>query len=273
MTDIAARRSWIEVEGIGRTFEVTIASGCDEYEQAFLLLAEKYRARGYEASGVKLFRFTPFHVLPETITVVAKHGGRVVATLSMVPDSDLLGLPLEAIYPEEVARLRGEGRKIAEVTSLADDGLGHREFLKVFRAMIRLVQQYHVRNGGDTWVITVNPRHAAFYRKVMGGVPLAGLRAYPSVGGAPAEAQMTDLATMAERAPEMFERIFGESLSEETLTPADRPDDHVEFFGQHSTAADLRTIRAVAEAVERRDRPSDLPFPKRAIARQLLPAA
>ena len=175
-----------------------IASGSEEFEQAFLLLARKYQAKGYENPGAKLFRFTPFHVLPETITVVAMEGARVVATLSLVPDTTLLGLPMESIYPDEVAGFRREGRRLAEVTSLADDGLGPREFIQVFEAMIQLVQQYHLRIGGDTWLVTVNPRHAVFYRKAMGARPFGDRRVYPSVANAPAEACMTDLPGMKE---------------------------------------------------------------------------
>ena len=235
----------IEVEGAGRTFEVKIASGSDEFEQAFLLLAQKYQAKGYEDAGAKLFRFTPFHVLPETITVVARDGARVVATLSMVPDTALLGLPMESIYPEEVARLRREGRRLAEVTSLADDGLGHREFLAVFEAMIRLVQQYHLRIGGDTWLVTVNPRHAAFYRKVMGAV---ALRRSPDLSrrsrDAPAEAYLIDLPDdEGERPEDVRPDLRRPPLPESVLTPPARPADHVDFFGEHSTAADRRTIR------------------------------
>ena len=241
----------IEVDGIGRTFSVKIASGYDDYEQAFLLLAEKYQARGYEEPGIKLFRFTPFHVLPDTITVVAREGGRVAATLSMVPDTSLLGLPLEAIYSEEIDGLRRRGRKLVEVTSLADDGLAIREFLPVFVTMIRLILQCHVRAGGDSWVIAVHPRHGSFYRRVMGLVPLGGRRSYPAVLDAPAEAYWGDPESMRRNAPQMFARIFGDPLPEAALTPPLRPADHVEFFGTHSTVADRPTIREIALAVER----------------------
>ena len=64
-----AHRGWVEVAGSGRDFRVGIASGPDDFEQAFLLLAENYQARGYEQAGTELFRFTPFHVLPDTIDV------------------------------------------------------------------------------------------------------------------------------------------------------------------------------------------------------------
>jgi hypothetical protein len=250
MTGLAARRIRNCVEVGGRIFEVKIASSSDEFEQAFLLLALKYQAKGYENSGAKLFRFTPFHVLPETITIVAMEGTRVAATLSMVPDTSLLGLPMESIYPEEVAGFRREGRRMAEATSLADDGLGPREFIRVFEAMIQLMKQYHLRIGGDTWLAAVNPRHSAFYRKVIGAVPFGDRRSYPSVANAPAEAYIADVPGIKERAPKMFDKLFGTPLPEPVLTPSARPADHVDYFAEHSTAADHRTIRAIAEFVE-----------------------
>ena len=183
---------------------------------------------------------------------MARDAGRVVATLSLVPDTTLLGLPMEAIYGEEIAGLRRQGRGLAEVTCLADDGLGPREFLPVFLAMIRVVLQYHARNGGDTWVVAVNPRHARFYRQAMGGVPLGERRDYPSVCDAPAEALWVDPPLMKANAPATYDQMFGQLLPEAALNPASRPPDHVDFFGTHSTTNDLATIREVASAVERR---------------------
>src|SRR5258708_1057101 len=74
----------------------------------------------------------------------------------------------------------------------AEGGRGFREFVAVLVAVVRLVLQCHVKGGGDSWVIAVNPRHRAYYRKVMGFVPLGGRRAYPAVLDAPAEALMVD---------------------------------------------------------------------------------
>ena len=128
----------ITVSGIERTIEIKIASERGEREQAFRLVAASYRARGYEVDGTRPFRFTPYHALPGTVTFIAKHGDRVVATLSLVPDTALLGLPMESIYADEIGALRRERRRLTEVISLAEEGLTIREFLRVFPAMIRL---------------------------------------------------------------------------------------------------------------------------------------
>jgi N-acyl amino acid synthase FeeM len=240
----------ITIESEGREIEVRLASGRDDFAQAFRLLAEKYQARGYDEPGSKLFRFTPYHVLPGTITVVARAGDRVIATLSMVPDTPFLGLPLESTFPEEIARLRGEGRRLAEVTSLADVGLSPRGFLPILLAMTRLVHQYHERQGGDAWVIAVNPRHGGFYRKVLGFTPIGDRRSHPAVLDAPAEAYLLDLDMLRSNAPRMFEKIVGDDLPEEALTPPPRPDDHVEFYASHSPADEGRRMLELARAVE-----------------------
>jgi hypothetical protein len=233
-----------------RAFEVKVATERGEFEQAFQLLAARYQARGYEDPSPKLFRFTPFHVLPDTVTFVAKHGDRVVATLSLVPDTSLLGLPMECIYGEEIARLRREGRRLAEATSLADGGLGTREFIQVFTALIKLAMQYHLRQGGDGWVITVNPRHRNYYRKVLGFEPLGPCRSYPMVRDHPAEAFLLDVDLMKANAPRMHGEILGEPLPESVLTAPERSPEHSRYFGERSTQADCRAILEILRFVE-----------------------
>ena len=246
----------IAVGGLGRPIRVKLASDRDEFEQAFRLVADRYRARGYDTPGSGEFRFTPHHALPGTVTFVAKDGDRVVATLSLVPDNDTLGLPMESIYGEEIAALRWEGRTLGEVTCLAEEGLNPREFLKVFSVMIRVMFQYHVRRGGDTWVITVNPRHRSYYTKVLGFAPLGPCRSYSSVGDAPAEAFYLDVDLMQEGAPEKHREVFGEVLPWPVMTPLSKSADHALFFGPRSTQANFRTILKVLAAGKRVDRPA-----------------
>ena len=96
----------IEVPGIGPKVHVKIASELDEFKGAFRLLATNYQACGYESRGAGVYRFTPYHVLPTTVTVVAKHENHVVATLSVVLDTEVCGLPMESVYGAEIDGLR-----------------------------------------------------------------------------------------------------------------------------------------------------------------------
>lgn len=240
----------IEVAGLSRTITVQIATQRAEFQGAFQLLAANYQARGYEAPSTKLFRFTPYHVLPDTITLVAKYQREILATLSLVPDTSLLGLPMESIYGPEIGALRRQGRRLAEATSLADRNLAPREFLQVFVAFIKVVMQYHVRQGGDSWVITVNPRHRNFYLKVLGFTPLGPRRSYPTVQDHPAEAYLLDLKRMRANAPRMFQTIFGETLPDAVLEPPHWSPRMATYFGNRSTLVDRRTIRDIRLWVE-----------------------
>src|SRR5579864_7543332 len=208
----------ISVPDVPRETKVKIANEPKEWEEAFCLVAASYRARGYEHSSSKNLRFTPYHALPGSVTFVAKQQEKVIATLSLIPDNTLLGLPLESLYGSEIDGLRAAGRRIVEVTSLADQGLGLREFTPIFIALMRLMSQHGIRENADTWVITINPRHRLFYTKVMGFVSLGPQRLYPSVQNHPAEAYMLDVPLLKTNAPQMYEKLFGEQLPDDALT-------------------------------------------------------
>jgi hypothetical protein len=239
----------VPVPGIGRDIAVKIASERAEWEEAFLLVAQNYRNRGYEPADAKGFRFTPFHALPDTTTFVAKHNDHVVATLSLVVDNTLMGLPLESIYGPEVHALRAEGAKLGEVTSLADTGLGVREFLQVFVTMIKLMVHYHVAHGGDCCVISVNPRHRSFYSKVIGFVPLGPCRSYPCVQDAPAEAYVVTMPIMKQNAPRMHDEIANQVTPPALLAPRQMPAHLVRHFGGNSTQTNHRAVQDVLDYV------------------------
>ena len=243
------------VPGLARDIRVKIASERHEFKQAYELVAANYRARGYEIPSDKPYRFTPFHALPGTITLVALHDDRVHATITQVPDSHILGLPMakSLIYGPEVAqKLRvNRGLRPAEAISLADNGLTIREFIQVFKALIKLGMQYYRRRGGDGWIITVNPRHSSFYQKVLGFTPLGPQRSYPTVQNHPAEAYLVTAATMAANVPQMHQEIFGDDLPEPVLTAGQWSKEHVRYFGARSSQLEKRDLDTLLETIER----------------------
>lgn len=107
--------------------------------------------------------------------------------------------------------------------------------------MIRLVCQYHVRHEGDSWLITVNPRHSAFYRRVLGFVPIGPCRSYSAVGDHPAEAFLLDVDLMRESVPKKHWEIFGESLPWAVLTPSQWPADYAQDFAARPCQEDRET--------------------------------
>ena len=237
----------IPVKGISRAIDVKIASTQSEWEQAFQLAASSYQARGYETPGANRLRFTPYHALPDTLTLVAKHEDRVVATFSVVMDNTLLGLPMEDVYPDEIAALRHQGRRLAETTTLADAGLSIREFIQVFLSLIKLAMQHHRSHGGDTPVIVVNPRHRQFYTKMLGFVPMGCLRTYAAVQDHPAEAFWVDYDLLKVNAPKMYEEIFETDLPREAMFAPKIPRHLIRQFSEQSSLCDLDEIEKILE--------------------------
>jgi hypothetical protein len=240
----------IPVPGISRSIEVKFASTESEWEQAFELAASSYQARGYEPPGTNRLRFTPYHALPDTLVLIAKHEGNVVATFSIVQDNALLGLPMEDAYADEINALRKQGRRLYEATTLADKELSPREFLQVFLTLIRLSMQYHTRSGGDSYVIAVNPRHKKFYTKIIGFVPLGPLRTYAAVQDAPAEAFLLDNQLQRDKTPETYEFMFGESLSREALMAVKMPRSLIRSFSRRSIHCEPEMIERIVAYTE-----------------------
>lgn len=231
----------VKVPGLQRDIWVKMASTREEWEQAFQLVTENYQSRGYEAPSNKL-RFTPYHALPETRVLVAVSDAHVVATLTLVADNAVLGLPLENLYCPEVYALRKQGRRLVETTSLADRHLGFREFLQVFISMMQVGWQYLATQNIETNVITVNPRHSDYYSRVLGYATLGPRRSYAQVQGHPAEAFYLDPALMLARAPGVHQRIFGRRLPREALVAPSLSADLARQFAAQSSQTSVQLV-------------------------------
>src|SRR5436190_2268256 len=128
--------------------ELKVATTRSERQAAFELVYRSYLRAGLCAENPLGLRFTPFQMLPTTDIIVAKLRGEVISTLSLVRDGEL-GLPMEEIYPEEVASRRDCGVRLAEVSCLADRRKDSARFFGLFREMTRLMAQLGKNTGVD----------------------------------------------------------------------------------------------------------------------------
>ena len=101
-------------------------------------------------------------------------------------------------------------RRLSEVVSLAHIGGETRSSLTCTLALFRYIYltAAHLDRRTDL-VITVNPRHVAFYRAKMLFEVIGSERAYGKVGGAPAVLLRLDLVT----APARYQERFGTARS------------------------------------------------------------
>ena len=126
-------------------------------EQTGDLVARRYSSRGF---------LTPRAAAdPNLFTFAAYDSGQLVGTVSVRLDSHS-GLVAEQLYPQEVAGLRAQGLRLCEFTRLALDEQAMS--MEVLGSLFHSCFLYaHVVRQLTHAVIEVNPRHVAFYRRVL----------------------------------------------------------------------------------------------------------
>lgn len=164
-------------------FKLRLATSEDRRKSASVLIEKMYSWRGYGANEVE-------HD-PYRLTLIAYTGDKVAGTLTLGLDSPS-GLVVDELYKAEVEPLRQQGRRIAELTKLAvDEALGSKEVLAAL-FHIAFIYSFHIHKLTD-FVIEVNPRHVAFYKRMLGFELLGDERMCPRVG-APAVLLRLDFA-------------------------------------------------------------------------------
>ena len=161
-------------------------------------------------------RATPYQLLPSTDMIVAELRGQVISTVSLVRDGEL-GLPMESVFPEEVAARRAAGIRLAEVSCLADRRQGTARFFGLFCELSRLMAQLARKTGVDELVVVVNPRHAPLYRRYMAFEQIGDERTYDAVQGFPAVPLSLNFANAKINKPKSWHEFFGEQLPEDAL--------------------------------------------------------
>lgn len=173
-----------------------VADSPDELPAAAALVEARYEDRGYLVDRLD-------DPLQSGVTLIVPVHGAIVGTLTLRFDGPQ-GLCADENYGETVDALRRAGRDVCEVTRLAlEPGVDSCSVLAALFALTFLVSR-HLHGATDIFV-EVNPRHAVFYRKILGFVVAAGRSICPRVM-APAvlmrlelerlEAQLTELGAL-----------------------------------------------------------------------------
>lgn len=141
-----------------QVFKIRLAHSNERVSSASMLVQRKYASRGYQANG--------FEKTPERITLMAFQEDKVIGTLTLGLDSSH-PLLVEELYKPEIASLRAEGRKVCELTKLAIDQTQSAK--RVLASLFHIAYIYgRVMQGHTDVVIEVNPRHVAFYKRMLG---------------------------------------------------------------------------------------------------------
>lgn len=145
-------------------------------KQASRLVQSLYGARGLRTAGSPTL---PARTAQTTLAACT--GDEVFGTLTLGLDTPPAGLLADVLYREEIDRLRAGGGRVCEVTRLAVDArTGAPDVLPaIFN--IAFILARHVHRMTDV-VVEVHPRHADFYRRLMGYRVAGPERVCPRVG-------------------------------------------------------------------------------------------
>ena len=146
-----------------RLFKIRAADTEGHRSSANILINRRYAWRGYRSSAA----FRPRASQNEDrITLVAVGHDETIGTISVGFDGPH-GLFVDDLFAEEVAALRGEGRKVCEFTKLAVDTVARSK--RVLASLFHVAYIYaHRLRGFDSLLIEVNPRHVRYYAQMLG---------------------------------------------------------------------------------------------------------
>ena len=178
-------------------FHFKPADCVEDYFTALKLVQDVYIEEGYisAADSSRRYRILENHFFEETAVFVGKKNEELIFTVSLFPDSPH-GLPMDRIYKKELDYLRNQGRKIGEVGCLAT----HPEFrdgsqnilMHGNKIMLKYAMDYLKL---DDLVITVHPKHALVYKKVLlfDELGQGQIKPHPKVNNTPAVALRLNL--------------------------------------------------------------------------------
>lgn len=141
-----------------QNFKIRLAHSQECVNNASLLIQRMYMKRGYDVAGMQK--------VPDRITLMASQNEAVVGTLTLGIDSGN-GLMADENYKKDVDQLRGEGRKICELTKFAVDQA--RGSKRILASLFHIAYIYgRVLHNQTDVVIEVTPNHALFYKRMLG---------------------------------------------------------------------------------------------------------
>lgn len=172
-----------------KDFKIRLADTQSGRNSASMLIDKMYAWRGY--AGVHSLQ-----QVPNRITLTAYMKEELIGTVTLAIDSPT-GLLADEIFQDQLDRHRGPGRKLCELTKLAVDAKVDSKFALASLFHICFIYARRLHDCTDVF-IEVNPRHRAYYERILGFTRLGELKTNPRVN-APAYLLWLDLDFVEEQ--------------------------------------------------------------------------
>ena len=172
-----------------------IVSNLEDLKNALRLLQNSFEAEGYAKKTTSGLRLTPYHLLPETIVLVAKEHGQIIATLSVVVHTDF-GLPLESSV--NLKNFMKTKERTVEISALAVDTKAAGQRGEVLYNLMKYLYHCNVELlDTKTQVIGVNPKMVSLYKAILlfKNIPYTKVGSYKFANGAPVVPMYFNLQT------------------------------------------------------------------------------
>lgn len=172
-------------------YSIHLVNSLKQRIKASTLIKRMYASRGYQTESASVFSTSS-----NQYTFEARQSQQLIGTLTLTIDSDN-GLLADTLYQPELDQFRQQGRRLCEVSKLAfnPETSSKEIFASLFHMAYIFARRIH---GIDDSFIEINPRHATFYKRMLGFKQIGEQRTCPRVN-APAVLLHLDLGYMEEK--------------------------------------------------------------------------
>jgi N-acyl-L-homoserine lactone synthetase len=179
-------------------FTIKIANTLNEREEVFKLAYQVYLEKGYTEANAQEMLIQDYDANPDTaILVVKDKNNKIAGSVTLVFKNELC-LPSENIFSEEISSLELTDKKMVEISRLVIDS-NYRNSKEIILLLFNYLSIYSYRNRLYTHlIIQVNPRHEAYYEKLLAFQKIGAEKICPRVQGAPAVLLILELEKQQE---------------------------------------------------------------------------
>lgn len=142
-------------------YSINVVDSLKQRIKTSMLIKSIYASRGYLAKKATTFTDNPYQ-----ITLEATRKQQLLGTLTLTVDSNQ-GLLSDTLYKQDIDAFRVKERKVCEISKLAfgRNSSSKRILAELFH--VAYIYASFLHEATDA-VIEVNPRHASFYKRMLG---------------------------------------------------------------------------------------------------------
>ena len=186
-TSRVARRSARKQAAERSGLSFTVAASLEDVLDAWTLVHDSYVRAGLIHVNPAGLHTVPHAVQSRSVVMCGRIGNLTVSTLSGYFDRsdknrpDKPGLPLDAVYADELNKLRRNKRILMEIGLFADRREHIERSTEALLELMRYVCHFGVAHGATDGIIGVHPRHARFYTRLLDFDQIGPVRTYSLV--------------------------------------------------------------------------------------------